>query len=44
MFIAQQYNFQWNDAYFEAFMSHSAPRGVEGCRTEVDFARAWDNL
>ncbi|HRQ47931.1 MAG TPA: hypothetical protein PK725_13345 [Rhodocyclaceae bacterium] len=44
MFIAQQYNFQWNDAYFDAFMSHDAPVGIEGCRADVGFAHVWDNL
>lgn len=44
MFIAQQYNFQWNNAYFDAFMSLDAPRGIEGCRAEVSFAHVWDSL
>ena len=44
MFIAQQYNFGWNETYLDAFLDYEAPRGIEGHRVEVDFARVWDAL
>ncbi|GGC25427.1 hypothetical protein [Pseudoduganella buxea] len=44
MFIAQQYKFEWGDAYMDAFLNYEAPSGIEGHRVEVDFARVWDAL
>ncbi|GIL13729.1 MAG: hypothetical protein BroJett038_24490 [Chloroflexota bacterium] len=44
MFIGQQYNFEWSDAYADAFMRYDAPQGIEGRRAEVCFAHVWDAL
>ena len=36
MFIAYQYNFEWNDAYKEAFFAENSISAID--------AWAWDNL
>lgn len=44
MFIKQQYNFDWNPAYFDAYLAHEAPQGIQGDRATFSYAFVWDNL
>lgn len=44
MFIAQQYDFDWNEEYAEAFLTYVPPPGIFGEYLEVNFASAWDAL